>query len=123
MSIEEGVTRIMNHEASIIFQEYGIIDVTNFDATPENPEVGYLCGGNVVVNSSGRIIIHDANEGGELLEDFHVGDLIRMNSNINSFDPDHLTEVKLMTMEKSVRIAFMDIEKKDKFVETLENLV
>lgn len=109
--------------ANIIFQEYGIIDVTNFDATLENPELGYLCGGTVAVFSDGRITIHDANEGNELLEDFHVSDLIRMNSNINSFDPDHLMEVALMTMNKSIRITFTDTEKKQRFVEMLENSI
>ena len=108
--------------ANIIFQEYGIIDVTNFDATPENPEVGYLCGGIVAVFSDGKIIINDANEGNELLEEFHVCDLIRMNSNINSFDPDHMTEIALMTRDKSIRIAFTDIKEKQRLVEALENL-
>jgi len=108
--------------SNIIFQEYGIIDVTNFDATPENPEVGYLCGGIVAVFSDGRIKINDANEGGKLLENFHACDLIRMNSNINSFDLDHITEIALMTRDKSIRIAFTDIKEKQRFVEALENL-
>ena len=109
--------------SNIIFHEYGIIDVTNFDATPENPEVGYLCGGIVVVLSDGRIIINDANEGSKLLEDFHVRDLIRMNSNINSFDPDHITEVALITRDKSIRIVYKDKEEKLRFVEILTNLI
>lgn len=108
--------------SNVIFQEYGIIDVTRFDATPENPEVGYLCGGIVTVFSDGRIIIHDANEGGEQLEGFRVCDLIRINSNINSFDPDHMTEIALMTRDKSIRISFTDIEVKQRVVEALENL-
>ena len=95
--------------SNIVFQEYGIIDVTNFDATPENPKLGYMCGGIVAAFSDGRIMIHDANEGGKLLEDFHVCDLIRMNTNINSFDPDHMTEVALTTRVKSIRIAFTDL--------------
>ena len=108
--------------SNTVFQEYGIIRVTNFDATPENPDVGYLCGGSILVFSDGRITIHDANEGGGLLEDFYVCDLIRMNSNVNSYDPNHLTEVALMTRKKSIRIAFMDAEKKQRFVAMLENL-
>lgn len=108
--------------SNMIFQEYGIIDVTNFDATPENPEVGYLCGGIVAVFSDGRIIIRDANEGGAVLENFHIGDLIRMNTNINSYDPDHMTEIALMTQEKSIRITFEDTKTKYRFAKTLKNL-
>ena len=108
--------------SNIVFQEYGIIDVTNFDATPENPKLGYMCGGIVAVFSDGRIMIHDANEGGKLLEDFHVCDLIRFNSNINNYDPDHMTEIAMMTSDKSIRIAFPDIEEKQRFVEVMENL-
>lgn len=108
--------------SNTIFQEYGIINVTNFDATPEKPEVGYLCGGIVAVFSDGRITIQDANEGDAVLESFHVCDLIRMNTNINSYDLDHMTEIALMTQEKSIRITFEDAKMKHRFAETLENL-
>ena len=105
-----------------IFQEYGIINVTNFDATPENPDLGYLCGGIVMVFSDGNIRIHDANEGGGELDSFHLRDLIRMNTNINSFDPDHTTEIALLKQEKSIRISFYDAETKNQLAETLRNL-
>ena len=109
-------------DSNIVFQEYGIIDVTNFDATPENPELGYLCGGIVTVLSDGEIVSHNANEGGELLEDFLASDLISVNSNINDFDPECMTEISLMTQDKNIRISFGDTEKKQSFVETLKNL-
>ncbi len=102
-----------------IFKEYGAIDVTNFDATPENPKMGYLCGGIVSVFSDGRIIIHDANEDGVVLEDFHLCDLMHINTNINNYDPDHLTEIALMIPGKSIRITFEDVKTKDRFAETL----
>ena len=108
--------------SNIIFQEYGVIDVTNFNTASENDEIGYLCGGIVAVYSDGRIIIHDANDGGELLESFHVNDLIRINSNINSFDPDHITEIALMTQDESIRISFNNTEEKQSFSKALENL-
>ena len=107
---------------NLIFHEYGIIDVTRFDATPENPELGYLCGGIVSLFSNGRIQILDANEGGEELESLHVYDLVCMNTNINSFNPEHLSEIALMMKEKSIRITFNDAETKYQFAETLEKL-
>ena len=110
-------------DSNFLFQEYGIIDVTNFDATPENPDLGYLCGGIVSVFSDGRIQIIDANEGGEELESLHVYDLIRMNANINRYDPERKTEIALMTQEKSIRITFNDTKTKYRFAETLENLI
>lgn len=105
-----------------IFHEYGIIDVTNFDAIPENLELGYLCGGIVSVFSDGRIQILDANEDREELEYLHVSDFFRMNTNINSYDPDHIAEIALVGQEKSIRVTFNDAETKCRFVDIIEKL-
>ena len=112
----------MIFDSTPVFNEYGIINVTNFDTTPENPELGYLCGGIVSVFSDGRIQILDANEVGEQLESLHVHDLVRMSTNVNSYDPEHMMEIVLMTQEKSIRITFDDAETKYQFAETLESL-
>ena len=109
--------------SNIVFKEYGIIDVTRFDATPENPEVGYVCGGFVTVLSDGRILIHDANEGRKLLEDFRVSDLIRVNTHVNDDDSEYEKETALLKMDKSIRITFTEIEEKERFIEALENLI
>ena len=108
--------------SDITFQEYGVIDVLNFNASPENPDLGYLCGGIVTVFSDGRIKIYNADKDGELLEDFHVRDLIRVSSNINNFDPEQLTKAALTTRVKQIRIAFKDTEEKYRLAETLGNL-
>ena len=106
-----------NHNIMLLFQSNGIIDVTRFDATPENPEIGYMRGGTVSVYSDGRIHIHD---GDEELEVFLVRDVIRMNTNINSYDPEHSTEVALLLESRSIRITFPDVNMKRRFAEALQ---
>lgn len=106
-----------NHNPNLAFQGDGIIDVTRFDATPENPEVGYLCGGTVSVFSDSRIYIHD---GDEALEMFQICDIIRMNTNINNYDPESMTEVALLLQDRSIRITFLDAEMKRRFIKALQ---
>lgn len=103
--------------SKIVFQDEGIIDVTRFDATPENPEIGYMCGGTIYAFSDGRICIHD---GKKELEEVHINDVCHYNANINSHDPDHQTEIQLMTQTKSIRIAFADLEAKYRLVNALD---
>ena len=79
--------------SKLVFRDDGIIDVTRFDSTPENPVIGYMCGGTISVFSDEDIKVHDCDK---VLEAFHVKDIVLFNSNINSYDPEHLTEVALI---------------------------
>ena len=74
-------------------------------------------GGTVSVYSDGRIHIHD---GDEKLEVFLVRDVIRMNTNINSYNPEHSTEVALLLESRSIRITFPDVNMKRRFAEAFQ---
>lgn len=45
--------------SKLVFRDDGIIDVTHFDSTPENPVIGYMCGGTISAFSDGDIKVHD----------------------------------------------------------------
>ena len=99
-----------------LFRDNVILDVTVFDVRPSEP-IGYLCGAEIMLSEDGTVSF--CNEEKEL-DRFHVGDLIRVNANINNYDPGHDTEIAMITREKSFRITFSDGKKKSAFVDLLD---
>ena len=99
-----------------LYRDNVILDVTVFDARPSDP-IGYLCGAEIMLFDDGTVIFCN---GKEEVDRFHVSDLVRVNANINNYDPDHDTEIAIITPEKSFRIIFSDGKKKKAFVDSLD---
>ena len=101
-------------QKKLMFQNRGIIDVTNFDAmTPDDP-LGYARSGVIQLYSDGNLIIYSA-VGAELLENINLTDVILGSDNLNNYDSMYITSISLMTREKNIRIDFRTIDIKKEF--------
>lgn len=94
---------------NLVFQNNGVIDVTNYAAETPNDSLGYLCGGIIQVLSDGGLIICDS-EDETILENIKLTDIINVKTNIHNFDPRFETSVSLITNKKEIRISFQSIE-------------
>ena len=109
------MNEMKSDNTTLLFRDNVILDVTLFDIRPSEP-MGYLCGAEAMLSEDGTVSFW--NEGKEL-DRFHVNDVIQANININNYDPDHDTEIAMITREKSFRITFSDGKKKKAFVDSL----
>ena len=102
-----------------LFRDNVILDVTVFDVRPSEP-IGYLCGAEIMLSEDGTVSFCN---GKEEVDRFHIRDLVRINTNINNYDPEHDTEIAVITRKKSFRITFSDGKKKKAFVELLDRIM
>lgn len=98
-----------------LFHGKGVIDVTNFDAMSPDDSLGYMCGCDISVLQDGQIEILSDDDAKDLLESFSVSNIVRANNDINHYDPNHITEVSVMTESKALRITFQTKESKNEF--------
>ena len=103
-----------------LFQDSGIIDVTRFDESPEDPEMGYMCSGTIAVLSNGSISIQD---GKKELERITMDDVIRFTTNDIRQSPDDLPEIHLITQTRGIRISFADSGTKNRFLDALDQII
>ncbi len=112
--IEEPKLAQSKLQKKLVFQNKGIIDVTNFDVmTPDDP-LGYACSAIIQLYSDGNLIIYSEVET-KLVENINLTDVIHGSDNISNSDPMHKTEVSLMTTEKQIRIHYKSIDIKREF--------
>lgn len=111
------VFRKMTINADLVFQDKVILDVTYFKVTGPNEPIGFMGTGTVSVYSDGTVAILDEDEE---LGRYRACDLIHLVSRGNSYDPESLIEMKLMTEEESIRLGFLNAESWNKYVKALE---
>lgn len=98
-----------------LFHGRGIVNVTNFDVNSPDDPLGYLCSCDISVLKSGQIEIHSDDAAQALLESFSVSNIVGASNNINNYDPNHITDVSLITNSKDLRITFQTQESKNEF--------
>ena len=107
----------MTINADLIYQDKVVLDVTYFKATCPNEPVGFMGSGTISVYSDGTVVILDEDDE---LGRYRACDLIHLVSRSNSYDPEYLIGMKIMTEEESIRLGFLNAESWNKYVKALE---
>ena len=119
MRFFNGKTKQSVKACEIVFQENGVIDVTNFNALTPEDSLGYMCGCEIQLYINGQLQINSCDEKRETLESFSILSIIKARNNIKYYDPMFSNTVSIITEEKRFDISFQSIEEKNSFWKSL----